>query len=205
MNLKLLPGPLLLTIFLHQNLRNNLKLAQKLSLETSHRVLICLLNLRPQMLHICGFLDCFSISYFLENFHCFQNLGQSSLNSNLDFIQNKLTFCVQIYQFVAGQQTSTGKLTEFVFKVEKTVHIPKGRETKITLRNTFIDNLFALESEKGSEIGRGILCQNLTSLLKFRPRMAHICDFLNCFSFSHFLVTYCWSQTLRLSLLNSHN
>ena len=67
--------------------------------------------------------------------------------------------------------------------------------TKVTLRNAFIDNLFALESEKELKKPKEPIFQNacelFTCLLTLIPRIPHICGFLDCFNFSHFLTTYC--------------
>ena len=47
-----------------------------------------------------------------------------------------------------SQRTSTGKLPAFIKKLKKSVHAIKVNETKVTLRNAFLINLFALGSEK---------------------------------------------------------
>ena len=49
------------------------------------------------------------------------------------------------------QQTSTVKLVAFFHKFKKIVYALRVNETKVTLRNAFIDNIFALESEKESK------------------------------------------------------
>ena len=56
-----------------------------------------------------------------------------------------------MYQFVAAQQTSTAKLTAFFQKFLKIVPALRVNEAKVTWRNAFIDNRFALESEKESK------------------------------------------------------
>ena len=53
-----------------------------------------------------------------------------------------------MYWFAAVQQTSTAKLAAFFQKLKKAVRALRVNESKVTSRNTFIDNLFALESEK---------------------------------------------------------
>ena len=53
-----------------------------------------------------------------------------------------------MYQFAAVQQTSATKLAVFLKKMLKIVCALRVNETKVTLRNAFIDNLFALESQK---------------------------------------------------------
>ena len=59
------------------------------------RILDLSLTLRPRTPHICGFLDCFSFSRFSAISSCFQNLRLSSLNSELNFGQNKSNLCGQ--------------------------------------------------------------------------------------------------------------
>ena len=56
-----------------------------------------------------------------------------------------------MYQFAAGQQTSSVKLTATFEKLYKTVCNLRLNEIKVTLRNAFIGNPFALESEKESK------------------------------------------------------
>ena len=53
-----------------------------------------------------------------------------------------------MYYFAAEQQTSNAKLAAMFQKFLKTVHPLKVNKTKVTSRNAFIENLFALESEK---------------------------------------------------------
>ena len=47
-----------------------------------------------------------------------------------------------MYQFAAAQQTSKAKLAAIFQKFKKTVRALRLKETKITSRNIFIDNLF---------------------------------------------------------------
>ena len=54
-------------------------------------------------------------------------------------------------KFAAVQQTSTAILTAFFKKFKKIVRALRVNETKVTLRNAFTDNLFALENEKESK------------------------------------------------------
>ena len=73
----------------------------------------------------------------------------------------------------------------------------KVNETKVTSPNAFIDNIFALESEKESKKEERILYLDhtglLTLLLTVGMRRPHICGFLGCFGVSHFFVTlYCF-------------
>ena len=91
-----------LSIFLHQErikkkkkmrVRKNKKMMEGPSFETAHRVLTCLVTLRPQMPHLCSFLDCFSLSYFLVTYCRFSNLRLNSLNFALKFRYNKPNFC----------------------------------------------------------------------------------------------------------------
>ena len=53
-----------------------------------------------------------------------------------------------MYQFAAAQQASTPKLAPFFQKLQKTVRVLRLNETEVTLRNVFIDNVFALDSEE---------------------------------------------------------
>ena len=56
-----------------------------------------------------------------------------------------------MYQFATAQETSTSELAVFFQKFQKTVHALRVNETKVTARNAFIGNLFALESKKKSK------------------------------------------------------
>ena len=49
------------------------------------------------------------------------------------------------------QQTSTTILSVIFKKLKKTVSNLSVNETKVTLKNTFLDNIFALESGKASQ------------------------------------------------------
>ena len=60
-------------------------------------------------------------------------------------------FTVQMYQFIAAQQTSTAKLAAFFQKFKKARQALRVNETKVTSRNAFIDNLFGLESRRKSK------------------------------------------------------
>ena len=90
--LNLLWEMLLLAFFLPENVRKTQNVTKRHSFRTGLRFLISLLNVRPQMTFICSFMDCFSFSNFYANSCCFLNLRKSWLNSELDFIQNKLHF-----------------------------------------------------------------------------------------------------------------
>ena len=63
-------------------------------------------------------------------------------------------------------------------------------ETKISLRNAFIHNLFATESENNLVITKEPSSRNafgfLNCLLIFSQRKPDLHGFLDCFSFSHF-------------------
>ena len=50
------------------------------------------------------------------------------------------------------QQISRAKLATFFQKLLKIVHTSSVNETKVTLRNAFIDNLFALEVMKNQKM-----------------------------------------------------
>ena len=72
-----------------------------------------------------------------------------------------------MYQFDAAQQTGRAKLAAFFPKFKKTVQALWVNETKINSRNTFIDNLFALESEKDSKNDETTLLRNWPQILDF--------------------------------------
>ena len=120
MKLKLLRGTLFLTIIMDQKVRKNKKMTKGPSLEIARGLLICLLTLRLRMPHICGFLDCFSFSHFLNTSCCFQNLRLSSLNFELNLGKTSQIFAIQMYQFAAVQQTSTANLAAYFQKILKT-------------------------------------------------------------------------------------
>ena len=56
-----------------------------------------------------------------------------------------------MYYFAVAQQTSTAKLAAIFQQFQKTVRSPRANESKVTSRNAFIDNIFALENEKISK------------------------------------------------------
>ena len=60
-------------------------------------------------------------------------------------------FAVQTNWLAAAQQTSTAKFAAFFQKLKKTVCALKVNESKVTFKNTFIDNIFAIKSWKASE------------------------------------------------------
>ena len=68
-------------------------------------------------------------------------------------------------------------------------------KTKVTSRNAFIKNVFALESEEETKMKKGTSFQTthrfLTWLLTLRRRMPYIYCFLETFRFGQFLVTCC--------------
>ena len=75
----------------------------------------------------------------------------------------------------------------------KTLRALRINETKVTSKNAFIDNLFALESEKESKNDERTLFPDCPRILDLsvspesvRLWMPHICGFLDCFSFGHF-------------------
>ena len=70
----------------------NQKMTKGLSFEAAHVFFTCMLNLRPQIPHICVFLDCFSISQLLDTSCRFYCLKLTSLNYSLIFSLNKLNF-----------------------------------------------------------------------------------------------------------------
>ena len=78
-------------------------------------------------------------------------------------------------------------------------------QTKVTLKNAFIVNFFALKSEKKSKNEERTLFRDSPRILDLSvwSRMPHICDSLDCFSLRHFLATSCCFENFRLSSLNS--
>ena len=60
-----------------------------------------------------------------------------------------------MYHFAAARQTSTTTLPVFFQKFKKTVRPLRVNETKVTLRNAFIVNLFALVSENNPKMTKG--------------------------------------------------
>ena len=53
-----------------------------------------------------------------------------------------------MYQFAAAKETTMAKFATYFQKFKKTVCALRANETKVTSRNTFIDNVFALENKK---------------------------------------------------------
>ena len=80
-------------------------------------------------------------------------------------------------------------------------------ETKLTLRNAFILDLFALGGEKESKYNEktplGAPCRNSTCQLTLSLRKTHTHVFPHYFSFRHFLASSSYFWTLRLSSLSS--
>ena len=70
---------------------------------------------------------------------------------------NCLTFTNRFWESklpsIPAQQTSTAKMIAFFIRVLKTVNALRVNEAKLTSRNAFISNLFALE--KGEKIKEG--------------------------------------------------
>ena len=93
MKLKYFLEMLLLAIFLHLKAKKNKKMTKELSFKTAQGFLMCMLTLRPQMPHICGFKECFSFSHFLASSSWILNLRPISLNCKLNFASKKLDFC----------------------------------------------------------------------------------------------------------------
>ena len=93
------------------------------------------------------------------------------------------------------------------FKIIKTKYILRVNETKLTLRNAFILDLFALGGEKISKYNERTLfwgsLQKLDLSVNPQLRKTHIRVFPDYFSFRHFLVSSSYFLTLRLSSLTS--
>ena len=81
------------------------------------------------------------------SFH-FWSIRPTPLNSELVLNKAGQIFVLLIFYFARVQQTSTAKLAPIFQKFKETVPTLKITEIKVTSRNGFIDNLFALESEK---------------------------------------------------------
>ena len=64
-----------------------------------------------------------------------------------------------MYKF-AAQQTSVAKMPAFFQKFKKTVRALRVDETKVTSRNTFFVNVFALRSDKESKNNERTLFQD---------------------------------------------
>ena len=128
MKLKLLEESILLRMYFHQKVRKNQKMTKGFSFKTICGFLTRLLTLTRRMRHICCFLYCFSFSHFLGTSCRFQNVRISSLKAALNFRLNKTNFVVQMYQFVAVEQTSTTILRRLFQKFQKTMCV-------LTLKN----------------------------------------------------------------------
>ena len=62
---------LLLAILLNWKVRKSQKMIKATSFENIVRFLTSLLTFTPQIPNICGFLGCFSFSYFLATLRCY--------------------------------------------------------------------------------------------------------------------------------------
>ena len=145
------------------------------------------------MPHIYGFLDCFSFSHFFGYFLLL-------LECKTNFIKFWTKVGIKQVKFLLSRWTSLLLCSKPVqqnwlrlFKNFKKPCAQRVNETKVTSRNIFIDNLFALESRKESRNDQRILFWPssargfLTCLLTLRSQVPYICGFLDCFSFSHCL------------------
>ena len=97
----------------------------------------------------------FSYSHILPLSCCIQNIGLSKLNSGLTFRSNQSNFCH--LDIPACCKTSAAKLAAFFQKSQKIVSILSVNETKVTCKNAFTDNCFALESNKKSRNDKNTL------------------------------------------------
>ena len=119
--------------------------------ETARGCLTCLLNLRHRMPAICSFEASFRLSHFFGHFQLLLELKTKIIQVLPKILLNKSNFCVQMHYFAAAQQTSTGKLSAFSQKFKKTVCPLEVNQTKVTSINTFIGNIFTLQTEKTSK------------------------------------------------------
>ena len=80
--------------------------------------------------------------------------------TNFNFIKFRTKVWIKRVKFLRSsctslllrsKESSTGKLAAFFQKLKKTVPSLRVNEIKVTSRNTFIDNIFPLESKKESK------------------------------------------------------
>ena len=165
------------------------------------------LTLRLRNTHIRLSPDFLSFRHFLVSSSYFQTLS--------NFIKFYTKFQVKQAKFLlpkcivaASQQTSTAQLPLFLQKFQNTVRSLRVKKSKLTLRNVFILDLFALGGEKELKYDKrtlfwGFSAETLTCLLTRSLRNTHIRVFPDFFSYRHFLVSSSYFQTLRVTSLNS--
>ena len=144
MKLKLLREKPLLAIFSHLKVRINQKMTKGPSLETARKFLTYLLTFRRQMPHKCGFLECFFLAAFLQL--------PVSLTRRTKFNKIWIKFLIKQVKFLPPRCASLLLRSKplqqnclSVFKIfKKIVRVLRVNETKVTLRNTFIGNIFTL-------------------------------------------------------------
>ena len=122
-------------------------MTKKLSFWTPGEILTCLLTLSLRKLPIGVFSKYFRISPFLGISCRFQKKTTKFIKLFFKFHVIKVTFLASQCQ----QQTSTVKSPVLALRVY---------ETKLTSKNPFIVNLFALGSEKGCKYGQKTLIWN---------------------------------------------
>ena len=101
-----------------------------------------------------------------------------------------------MYQFAAGQQTSTVKLTAFFKIFLKIVRVLRVNETKLPSRNVFIVHFFALESEKPSRNDERTLFWNSSRTLDLslnpQPPNDAISQYPGLLQFQPFFGLFLW-------------
>ena len=118
-----------------EKVKKSKKMKEAPSIETTHEFYTCLSTLTPAMTEISGFMDCFSFSHVFSNFLLF-----------LDLETKGFKFCTRIWiKLLPSKDTSLLPLFQKFWKILGTLTV---NETKVTLGNAFILNLFALETEK---------------------------------------------------------
>ena len=130
------------------------------SFEIARGFLSCLLSLRPWMPHICCFLDCFSFSHYFEHFLFF-------LEMKAMIIKFPAKICIKQVKFGSSRRiilllpskTIQQNWLHFFGNLKKTVCALRLDKTKVTSRNTFIDNPFEKKEKKKKKKkwGQGLL------------------------------------------------
>ena len=121
----------------------------------------------PRMPHICGFLDCFSFSHFLPLLSLLE-LKTKFNKFCTNFWKKKVKFLASRCICLLLRSKPVQRNCLHFFKNQKeTVRALRVNETKATLRNAFIDILFALESEIESK-------NDKRTLFRDCPRILHL-------------------------------
>ena len=175
--------------------------------------LACLLTLSLRKRHICVFRDYYSLPIFFWKFpvhrriqacfSCyFQKIRLISFNFALTFKQNKLTFCRlndQVSCRAAKQPSQIAYIFPKILKCGLSVN-----KTKISSSNIVIMDNFTLVGQNKSKYYRksffAAFNRVRTCVLTL---MTHVLVFLNYFSLSYFLDTFCYLQKVGLNSLKS--